>query len=101
MADGDFKDLTRRVASVKTLPDKAFDIAKNSKYDGYQRRLASMVYNFFDKKTSGGAIKDESMSNKELAEELHKPTIKNFTLTFYRQYLGRRSSRYAIDQQIS
>ena len=42
MAYGDFKDLTRRKASEKILPDKAFDIAKNPKYDGYQRGLASM-----------------------------------------------------------
>ena len=49
----DFKDLTRRAASDKMLRDKAFNIAKNPKYDGYQRGLASMVYKFFDKKTSG------------------------------------------------
>ena len=47
MAYGDFKDLKRRTASDKILRDKAFNIAKNPKYDGYQRRLASMVYNFF------------------------------------------------------
>ena len=52
---GDFKDLTRRTASDKILPYKAFNIAKNPKYDGYQHGLASMVYKFFDKKTSGGA----------------------------------------------
>ena len=50
MASGDFKDLKRRTASDKILRDKAFNIAKNSKYDGYQRGLASMVYTFFDKK---------------------------------------------------
>ena len=43
MAYGDFKDLTRRTASDKILPDKAFDIAKNTKYDGYQKGLASLV----------------------------------------------------------
>ena len=47
MAYGDFKDLKRRTASDKTLRDKAFIIAKNPKYDGYQRGLASMVYTFF------------------------------------------------------
>ena len=56
MAYGDFKDLTRRTASDKILHDKAFNIAKNLKYNGYQRSLASMVYNFFDKKTSGSGI---------------------------------------------
>ena len=50
MAYGDFKDLTRRTASDKILHDKAFNIAKNPKYNGYQRGLASMVYKFFDKK---------------------------------------------------
>ena len=53
MAYGDFKDLARRTASDKILPDKAFNIVKNPKYDGYQRVLASMVYETFDKKTSG------------------------------------------------
>ena len=47
MAYGDFKDLTRRTASDKILRDKAFNIAKNPKYDGYQRGLASIIYNFF------------------------------------------------------
>ena len=51
MAYGDFKDLTRRTASDKILHDKAFNIAKNPKYDRYQYGLASMVYKFFDKKT--------------------------------------------------
>ena len=50
MAYGDFKDLARRTASEIALKDKAFNIAKNPKYDGYQRGLASVVYNFFDKK---------------------------------------------------
>ena len=49
MAYGDFKDLKRRTASDKVLRDKAFNIAKNPKYDGYQRGLASMLYSFFDK----------------------------------------------------
>ena len=51
------------------MHDKAFNIAKNPKYDGYQRGLASMVYNFFDKITSGGAIKNDIMQNKESAEK--------------------------------
>ena len=60
------------------MRDKTFNIAKNPKYDGYQRGLASMVYNFFDEKTSSGAIKLEIMSNKKIAEELHKPIIRKF-----------------------
>ena len=50
MAYGDFKDLARRTASDKVLKDKAFNIAKNSKYDGYQRGLASVVYKFLIKR---------------------------------------------------
>ena len=48
IAYGDFKDISRRTASDKVLRDKAFNIAKNPKYDGYQRGLASMVYKPFD-----------------------------------------------------
>ena len=51
MAYGDFKDLKRGRASDKVLMDKAFNVAKNRKYDGYQRGIASMVYKFFDKKS--------------------------------------------------
>ena len=47
MAYRDFKDLARRTASNKILLDKAFNIAENLKYDGYQRGLASVVYKFF------------------------------------------------------
>ena len=53
MAWGDFKDLARRTASDKFLRDKAFNIAKGPKYDGYGRGLASMVYKIFDKKVCG------------------------------------------------
>ena len=50
MASGDFKNSTRRTVSDQILCYKAFNIVKNPKYDGYQRRLASMVYKYFDKK---------------------------------------------------
>ena len=49
MAGGGFKDLAKRTASNKVLRDKAFDIAKNPKYDGYQRGLASVFINLFIK----------------------------------------------------
>ena len=78
MAYGDFKDLNRRTAADKVLGDKAFNIAKNPKYDGYQCVLALMVYKLFDKKTSGGTVKNEIISNKEFAKELHKPIIRKF-----------------------
>ena len=76
MAYGDFKDLKRRTASDKILRDKAFNIAKNPKYDGYQRGLASMVYKFFDKKSKGsGVVNNEIKQNLQLAKELHKTVI--------------------------
>ena len=50
MAYGDFKDLTERTVADKILHDISFSIAKNRKYDGYKRGLASMVYKFFNKK---------------------------------------------------
>ena len=59
MACGDFKDLNKRTAADKVLPHKAFSIAKNPQYNGYQCGLTSMVYKFFDKKTSGGTFKNE------------------------------------------
>ena len=74
---GDFKDLERRAASDKVLRNKAFNIAKNPKYDGYQREIASMIYKFFDKKSASGGVNIEVKHN-ELAKELHKPTIRNF-----------------------
>ena len=77
MAHGDFKDLAKRTAADKVLRDKAFNIAKDSKYDRYQRGLASVVYNFFDKKTAGSGIKSMSQ-NEQLDEELHKPIIRKF-----------------------
>ena len=77
MAYGDFKDLKRRTASDKILRDKAFNIAKNPKYDGYQRGLASMVYKFFDKKSKGsGVANNEIKQNLLLAEEIHKLIIR-------------------------
>ena len=72
-----YGDLAKRIAADKFLRDKAFNISKDPKYDGYQRGLASMVYKFFDKKTSGGGIKSMPQ-NEQLAEELHKPIIRKF-----------------------
>ena len=58
------------------MRDKAFKIASDPKYDGYQRGLASMVYKSFDKKPSGSGIANEP--NYQLANELHKLIIKKF-----------------------
>ena len=76
MAYGKSKDLVKRSESDKVLRDKAFKIASDTKYDGYQRGFASMVYKFFDKKSSGSGIINES--NYQLANELHKSIIKKF-----------------------
>ena len=56
MAYGKSKDLAKRTQSDKVLRDKAFKIASDPKYDRYQRGLASMVYKFFDKKSSGSCF---------------------------------------------
>ena len=48
MAYGNLKDSNRKTFDDKVLHDKAFDIAKDPEYGGYQRGFASMVYNFFD-----------------------------------------------------
>ena len=76
-AYSDSKDLTKRTVVDKILKSKAFDVAKDPKYDGYQRGLASMVYKFFDSKVSGSGAK-LIPENKQLAEELHKPIIRKF-----------------------
>ena len=85
MAYGDFKDLTKTTAADKLLRHKAFKIASDQKYDGYQTGLASMVYKVFDKKSQGSGRPLSSASqlagNKEniqLADELHKPIIRKF-----------------------
>ena len=82
-AYADNKDLINRTKADKVLKDKAYNIASNPEYDGYQRGLASMVYKFFDskialpdKKSMGsGFVQDSSLI---LADELHKPVIRKF-----------------------
>ena len=76
MAYGKSKDLVERTQSDKVLGDKAFKNANDPKYYGYQRGLASMVYNFFDKKSRGTGISNEQYY--QLANELHKPIIRKF-----------------------
>ena len=55
---------------------KAFKIASDPKYDGYQRGLVAMVYKIFDHKSSGSGIVNET--NYQLVNELHKPIIRKF-----------------------
>ena len=75
MAYGKSKDLAKRTQSDKVLRDEAFRIASDPKYDGYQRGFTSMVYNFFDKKSSGSCIANEP--SYQLVNELHKPIIRD------------------------
>ena len=56
-AYADNKDLINRTRADKVLRDRAYEIASNPKYDGYQRGLASMVYKFLDKKTVGSGFR--------------------------------------------
>ena len=74
MAYGYFKILTRRRAFDKIIRDKAFSIAKNTKYDEYHRGLASMVYKFFDKQVS-----------KDFIKTFPTYSFTNFFVTFFKQ----------------
>ena len=76
MAYGDFKDLAKRTAADKVLRDKAFKIASDQIYDGYQRGLASMVYKFFDKKSQGKGLANNN-ENIQLAMNFINQLLKN------------------------
>ena len=71
MAYGKSKDSVKRTQS-----DKAFKIASDPNYNGYQRGSALMVYKFFDKKSSRSGIVNEP--NYQVANELYKPIIRKF-----------------------
>ena len=75
MVYGKSKDLAKKTQSDKVLRAKAFKIASDLKYDGYQRGLTSMVYKFFDKKYSGSGVNEP---NYQLVSELHKQIIRKF-----------------------
>ena len=79
MAYGKSKDLVKRTQSDKVLRDKAFKIGSDPKYDGYQRGLASIVYKFFDKKSSGSGVAAIE-PNYQLANELHRQIIRKFKI---------------------
>ena len=82
MAYDKSKDLVKRTQSDKVLKDEAFKIASDPKYDGYQRGLASMVYEFFDNKSASLNKSSENgiakEANYQLANELQKPIIRKF-----------------------
>ena len=65
--------LTKRAISDRILKDRGYETARNRNYDGYQRALASMVYNSVEDKT-GSRVS----ANEQLAEKLHKQLIKKF-----------------------
>ena len=80
-AYADRKDLINRTEADKVLRDKAYDIASNPKYDGYQRGLTSMLYKFFDKKSTGSGfkkLKNTTRNSSILADERHKPIIRKY-----------------------
>ena len=80
-AYADHKDLINRTEADKVLKDKAYDIASNPEYDGYQRGLTSMVYKVFDKKPTGSGfkkLKNTALNSSILADERHKPIIRKF-----------------------
>ena len=57
------KNFSRRTASDKTLPDKAFNVSKNPKFNDYEKGFASFIYKFFDKKSPGTGIQSEIIPN--------------------------------------
>ena len=96
----DHKDLINRTEADKVLRDKAYNIASNPKYNGYQRGLASMVYKFFDKISMGSGIKKDmtkstARSSLILADELHKPVIKKFSKR--KVYLQVKDNTWGVD----
>ena len=84
MAYGKSNDLAKRTQSDKVLRDKIFQIASDPKYDGSQRGLTSMVYNFFYKESSGSGIatslanKPATKPNYQLANEILKQIVRKF-----------------------
>ena len=92
-AYADHKDLIKRTEADKVLRDKAYEIASNPEYDGYQRGLASVVYKFFDKKSTAEPtarsslertgsgfkkLKNTARNSSVLTDERHKPIIRKF-----------------------
>ena len=74
---GKSNDLAKRTQPNEFLRGKAFKIASDPKYDGYQRLLASMVYKFFDKMSSGSGV-TATEPNYQLANEHHRLIIRKF-----------------------
>ena len=93
MAYGKSKDLAKRTQSDKVLRDKSFKIVSDPKCYGYQRGLASMVYKFFDKKSSTSGVANEP--NYQLANELHRHIIRKFKRR--KVYSSFRDNNWGVD----
>ena len=80
MAYSKSRELAKRTQSDGVWSDKAFKIVSDPKSNGCQRRLASMFYKFFDKKSSESSVVTKSATepNYQLANELHKQIIRKF-----------------------
>ena len=98
MAYGDFKDFKKRTAADNVLREKAFNIAKNPKYDGYQRWLDSMAYKVFDKKTKDSGV--ATLANKSAIKSIPEngQLADESLFSIQRKYLGCRFSKYAINK---
>ena len=97
-AYADDKDLINRTEEDKVLRDKAYDLASNPKFDGYQRTLGNMVYKFFDKKSMGSGfkkLKNTARSSSILAGELHKPILRKFNKR--KVYLQFKDNIWGVD----
>ena len=91
MAYGKSNNLAKTTQSDKVLRGKAFEIANNRKYDGHQRGLASMVYNFFDKKFSGKPNKIWDDQGSEFYNNFSKDFLKINHIEMYSAYNGGKS----------
>ena len=110
-AYADHKDLINRTEADKDLRDRAYDISSNPEYDGYQRGLASMVYKFFDKKSTAEPtakpsalaltgsgfkkLKNTAQNSSILADVRHKPVIRKFNKR--KVYLQFKDNIWGVD----
>ena len=100
MVYGDFKDFARRTASDEVLRDKAFNIAKNAKYDEYQRGFASMVYHLFDKKSTGSGLKNNEINACKQWNQTKSSISRGTTSTNYWNFF-KKNRLFKIQRQFS
>ena len=85
--------LAKRTQSDKFLRDEPFEIVNYSKYDGYERGIASMVYKFFDEKTDGSGV--ATVPNYQLANDLQRQIIRKFKKG--KDYLSFKDNIFGVD----